>query len=190
MTRNEFLARFPNASEAVIRANCVDAKPTVAPSTISSVPAKARSVSVKRKSRVPLTRNMGTWSEAAYWQRIRSCLRRMSIYWKPARAALLASRVPFNGPRGQKWAFLCADCQKLFKRRSVHLDHVIPCGTLRSYVDLGNFLERLLPEDPKAYQVRCHKCHQKKTNTERHLRPKNHSHDAEAITDSAATTPR
>lgn len=169
MNRSEFLARFPNASEAVIRANCVDAKPTVAPSTLTSMHLKARSVPVKRKSRVSLTRNMGTWTEAQYWKRIRSCLRRMSIYWKPAHAALLASRVPFNGPRGQK-AFLCADCQKLFKRRSVHLDHIIPCGTLRSYADLGHFLERLLPEDPKAYQVRCHKCHQKKTNAERAAR--------------------
>lgn len=163
MTRSDFLARFPHATEAVIRANCPDAWSLPSP----AVPAKAPRVPVKRKSRVPLTRNMGTWSEDRYWQAIRSCLRRLSIYWKPKKAAELAARVPFHGPRGQKWAYLCADCRRLFPRRRVHVDHVIPAGALTSYEHVGPFLERLLAEDVHAYAVRCKACHQTKTNAER-----------------------
>jgi hypothetical protein len=175
MTRAQFLAKFPRATEQVIRLNCSDylkgggekhgtAKAAIAAALIPSDPASGP----KRKRKlVERTRNACTWTEAEFWTRIRSCLRRMSIYWRPAREALHAARVPFHGPRGQKWAFLCADCQKLFKRSSVQLDHVNPCGALKSYEDIGAFLERLLPEDPNAYRVRCTKCHQAKTNRER-----------------------
>lgn len=174
--RADFVTLYPRASEAVIRLNCTDWE-TPRPSTPAEKrlgPAKAKESPKKRVARVPRTRNAGTWTEAEMWGRIRSCLRRMSIYWRPARQALLAARIPFRGPRGQKWAFLCADCQKLFKRSQVELDHVIACGSLRCYADVGAFLERLLPEDANAYKVRCRSCHRIKTNADRetHLREK------------------
>ena len=167
MTRSEFLARFPHASEAAIRANChVEQQPkpnkTALLLLLPNKPAK------KPKRRlVPRTRNAGTWTEAEFWGRLRSCLRRMSIYWKPARIALHAARTPFHGPRGQKWAFLCADCNKLFKRSAVELDHDTPAGALTCYEHIGPFLARLLPEDTASYKVRCKKCHLAKTNAER-----------------------
>lgn len=169
MTRAEFLARFPNASEASIRANCTDfvRKAPTCPTPCSPRPVKAKQSPTKRVPRVARTRNAGTWTEAEFWSRLRSCLRRMSVYWKPARSALLSARTPFHGPRGQKWAFLCASCGKLHPRKRVHLDHTVPCGQLTDYAHVGPFLERLLPEDPTAYRVLCHACHQAKTNVER-----------------------
>ena len=123
-----------------------------------------------KKQRVPKTRNSGTWTESQYWGRIRSCLRRMSMFWKPAREALQSARVACAGPRGQKWAYVCSDCGKLFQRKLVHIDHIEPCGKLTDYAHIGDFLRRLLPEGKDAYAVRCLTCHQAKTNSEREER--------------------
>ena len=132
--------------------------------------AKAAKPAKQKKERVPKTRNSGTWTEAQYWGRIRSCLRRMSLFWKPAREALQAARVACAGPRGQKWAYVCADCGKVFQRKLVHIDHIEPCGKLTDYAHIGDFLRRLLPEGKDAYAVRCLTCHQAKTNAEREER--------------------
>jgi hypothetical protein len=165
--------RFPNASLGFLAANASDGLPAalcpprpaiVAVRVKGATPDKTKK---KRLSRVPRIRNAGTWTEAMYWQRIRSCLRRMSIYWKPARAALNAARFPCKGPNGQKWAYVCTDCKGVFKRKQVQIDHITPCGSLTDYAHIGDFLQRLLPEDGSAYAIRCVACHQKKTNAER-----------------------
>jgi hypothetical protein len=123
---------------------------------------------VKRKgTRVPRTRNGGTWTEAEYWGHLRSALRKLSRFWKPAQAALRAARVAYPGPRGAKWAFRCARCNQLFRRPHVAIDHLVPAGELTSFDHLPGFVLRLLPEDPRAFQVLCLRCHQDKTNAER-----------------------
>lgn len=106
-------------------------------------------------------------TEAQFWQAVRSGLRRTFRFWKPALAALKAARIAKQGPRGQKWAYLCADCRGLFLRKQVQIDHVTPCGSLRSFAEVGPFLERLCAESADAYAVRCRQCHQNKTNAER-----------------------
>ena len=128
--------------------------------------AKAQAPAKSKKQRVQKTRNSCTWTEAEYWQRIRSCLRKMSMFWKPAREALIAARIPCKGPRGQKWAYICSDCGKVYHRKQVHIDHIIPCGKLTSYECIGEFVRKLLPEDKAAFAVRCVTCHQTKTNSE------------------------
>lgn len=54
-----------------------------------------------------------------------------------------------------------------FIRKEVRLDHIEPVGSLKSSEDVAEWLKRLTPEDPKAFQVICESCHQKKTNLER-----------------------
>jgi hypothetical protein len=122
------------------------------------------------RQRVSKHRNGGIWSEARYWQAIRSGLRRTFRFWKPAVDALHAARVPMKGPRGQKWAYLCCDCRKLFKRRAVEIDHVTPCGVLTAFEHIPGFIQRLTPESPEAFKIRCLKCHQAKTAAEREAR--------------------
>jgi hypothetical protein len=177
MTRADFVARFPNASEACIRANVDEFPARVVPASIASAkqPANAKETKAKRKPskrpQVPRTRNAETITEAAYWAMLRSGLRRTFIWWKPAQKALLAARIPFNGPKGQRWAFVCSDCNKRHLRRNVHIDHVEPCGALTDYSHIGDFVRRLTPESPNAYRIRCHSCHQAKTNLERGIVP-------------------
>jgi 5-methylcytosine-specific restriction endonuclease McrA len=120
-----------------------------------------------KKSRVPKTRNGGKLTEAAFWGALRSGLRRQFRFWKPATDALNASRIPLAGPRGRKWAYICAKCGKPYKRDDVQIDHVVPVGQLLSYSDLPGFVQRMTPEDPSAYQILCSTCHQEKTNSER-----------------------
>lgn len=163
MKRAEFLIRFPRASEATIRANCSDAIVRTGPAPTPPAPKAIRSC----PGRVPRTRNLGTFTEAQYWQAVRSALRRAFRYWKPALAALKAAQVPFHGTRGQRWAYLCADCKKLFLRRQVQIDHVVAAGKLTDYTHIGDFLRRLTPERPEDFACRCLKCHQVKTNKEK-----------------------
>lgn len=112
-------------------------------------------------ARVPKTRNAGTWSSSRYWQQVRSGLRKAFQWWKPMQNALKAARVPVSGPRGQKWAFKCSDCGKMFLRKNIQIHHKIEVGSLKKPEDLAGFLERLTCEDQDGYVVVCKPCHQK-----------------------------
>lgn len=112
-------------------------------------------------SRVPKTRNAGTFTESRYWQQVRSGLRKAFQWWKPMQNALMAARVPVSGPRGQKWAFKCSDCGKMFLRKNIQIHHVVPCGELKKPEDIAGFLERLTCEEESGYFVLCKTCHKK-----------------------------
>lgn len=119
------------------------------------------------RKRVPRTHNNGTMTEAQFWGAVRSGLRRAFRFWKPALAALQAARVQARGPHGRKWLYLCAGCGKLFPRKQVQMDHVTPCGSLRSFEEVGPFLQRLCAPSPQDYQILCNACHDAKTARER-----------------------
>lgn len=122
--------------------------------------------------KAPKTRNAGTWTETQFWGGLRSHLRRLwRFQWIPAKQALERVKRPYKGPsRLQKWEYQCEECKAWFIRKSVQIDHVVPCGTLKSFSDVEPFITRMLPEDSNAYQILCKKCHQQKTNEERALR--------------------
>ena len=124
-----------------------------------------------RKAKVARTRNGGTITESAYWYLVRSALRRGFRFWKPALACLKASRVAYSGPRGRKWAYLCAGCQRLFVRTDVQIDHKVPVGSLKCLADLPGFLERLTPERTEDFACLCLDCHATKTAAEREAKP-------------------
>lgn len=125
----------------------------------------------KRKAVAWKTRNGNTWSEAEYFSKIRSVLRKAFMYWKPMIIARDTVRRPYSGNnKHRKWEYQCAECKNWFSQDQIHIDHIIPCGSLKSYDDIIPFLLRLTPEDPKAFQVLCKEHHQEKTNKERNER--------------------
>jgi 5-methylcytosine-specific restriction endonuclease McrA len=98
---------------------------------------------------------------------LRSQLRRISMKWRPRSEAKNAARRAYKGPnKRRKYEYQCAACQEWFAGKDVQVDHILPCGTLKSYDDLPDFVERLFC-DKEGFRVLCKECHQKVTNKNR-----------------------
>lgn len=115
-------------------------------------------------ARVEKTRGGGRYSEAGFWGFVRSTLRRASRRWGPIYDTLHAARRAYEGParKNQRWEYLCAQCRGWFPMKQVSVDHITPCGSLRSEGDLPGFVRRLFCE-PDGLQVLCNDCHAAKT---------------------------
>jgi hypothetical protein len=120
--------------------------------------------------RVERTRNLGTETESEHMGKIRSTLRHMSRFWKPALEALNKVKRPYYGPnKRQKYEFECEGCRETFMRKDVQINHIVPCGTLTKYEDVPLFLQRLFCENVEGYNVLCTSCHKGVTKTQREL---------------------
>lgn len=126
----------------------------------------------KKKRNVPRPRNLGTMTEAAYWQKVRQALRSAFRYYLPIKAAKEAARVKYTGPGRFKFAYLCAGCNLYYTEKEIQVDHITPAGSLKGPEDLAPFLERLTIEDPAQYQVLCKACHFVKSAAEKKSRAK------------------
>lgn len=127
----------------------------------SKAPAKPKRVLKERPY------GSGKLTESGYWSFIRSGLRAKWQRWWPRYEALKNARRKYAGPNTkQKWEFQCADCRDYFLQRQVQVDHVVPCGTLRSYADIAGFVQRLFVE-VAGLRVLCKPCHAVRTKEER-----------------------
>ena len=112
--------------------------------------------------RVPRTRADGTWTEAGFFNFLRSGLRRLSQRWPVTRKVELAARrTSQSSNKLLKWEFQCAHCGNWFPRKQVQVDHIIDCGSLRAMTDVAGFIERLFCERD-GLRVLCTKCHTKR----------------------------
>jgi ribosomal protein L44E len=111
-------------------------------------------------SRVPKPYAGGEWSHARFFQFLRSGLRQMSQRWPPAcRLVWLRQRRPSQSTnRKLKWEYSCSMCGKWQKKEGMAADHLIPCGSLKSWEDLPGFAERLFVEAP-LLRILCAECH-------------------------------
>ena len=116
-----------------------------------------------KTNRVERTRAGGEWTEAAFWGFIRSGLRKLSMRWPPlVRLALDAvRRTNQSDNKRLKWEFQCERCEGWFARKEVEVDHIEPCGSLKSFADLSVFADRLFCES-NGLRVLCSKCHLKR----------------------------
>ena len=107
------------------------------------------------------------WTRARFFAFIRSALRLASRKWPPRIDAKLAARrkIQANGRKSrQKFEYQCSACQKWFKETDTEVDHIVPCGKLASYEDIGPFCQRLFCE-ADGLRVICKKCHIEHTNS-------------------------
>ena len=112
--------------------------------------------------RVERTRAGGQWTEARYFGFIRSALRSAFQKWPcKHQAKKNAMCITDEGSR-----YRCNTCDELFRSSDVQVDHITPCGSLRTFDDLPGFVERMFCE-ADGFQVLCKECHQLKTNEER-----------------------
>ncbi len=129
---------------------------------------KMRTIQVGRKpktQRVHRTRAGGEWTEAAFWGFMRGILREGVRKWPPVvRLALdKVRRKNQSTNKRLKWEFQCYECGHWFPRKEVEVDHIVPCGSLRSWDEFRTFSERLFCETD-GLAIRCKTCHQEKTN--------------------------
>lgn len=106
------------------------------------------------------------WSNSQFWGFIRSGLRaKWSRY--PVKFEVLneSKRKALENPRA-KWEYQCDVCKKWHIQKNVEVDHIIPCGTLRSYEDLPQFVERLFCGKEHLRTV-CKPCHKAITKEEK-----------------------
>ena len=106
----------------------------------------------------PRTRAGGTWTEAKFWAFIRSGLRQLSRRWPPLYEAAKKARRPVKDKGRQKWEYQCAICGEWFAQKETQVDHIEPCGSLKSLDDLPGFVGRLLCE-ADGFRVLCRRCH-------------------------------
>ena len=114
-----------------------------------------------KTNRAPRTRAGGEWTEAAFLAFLRSGFRQMSRRWPPlVRHAPQRARRKYTGPnKRQKWEYQCSACEQWHKGTEIHVDHIVPCGSLRSIEDVSQFVDRLFCE-PEGLRVLCTRCHE------------------------------
>lgn len=118
---------------------------------------------IVRKSKVPKTRNSGTMTESQFWGMIRSTLRAKSRWWKPILECKQKARRKYTGEnKRQKWEYLCNSCGLYFPEKEISIDHIKPVGTLKSALDLPEFVENLFCT-VENLQCLCDYCHTFKT---------------------------
>jgi len=119
---------------------------------------------IPKTTRVARTRADGRWTEAGYFGFLRSGFRMMSMRWPPLSSVLTRVRRKYTGDnKRQKWEYQCEDCWDWFSKKEIHVDHIIPCGQLKSEDDIQRFVVRLFCEG-SGLQVLCSTCHRNKHN--------------------------
>lgn len=113
----------------------------------------------------------GVWTQAKYFQFIRSALRQAFQRYPAKQQAKMQNRrnKPPRKKGKHKYEYQCAACEQWFMDKEVQVDHITPAGSLKDYKDLPGFTKRLFCE-PEDLQILCIPCHQQKTNRERKRR--------------------
>jgi hypothetical protein len=107
------------------------------------------------------------WTTARYFSFIRSGLRRMFTKYPVKYQVKNEASRPYKGTdRRRKKEYQCNVCKGWFADKEVAVDHIKPCGSLKSYEDLPEFVSTLFCEADNL-QVICNACHSQKTQEER-----------------------
>jgi|GEM_PF-2782545 len=119
--------------------------------------------------RVERTRNLGTWTEAMYFGRIRSVLRTIWMReWEPRKQAIENAKRPYKGSdKRRKWEYQCGVTKEWFRLNEVEVHHLEEAGSLNNEDDLVSFIRRLLCEDVNKLMVISKAEHKKITNNEK-----------------------
>jgi 5-methylcytosine-specific restriction endonuclease McrA len=107
------------------------------------------------------------WTDSRYMSFIRSTLRRSFTKFPTKHKVKNEASRPYKGSdKRRKKEYQCAVCSGWFADKEVAVDHIVPCGSLKTYEDLPKFVATLFCEKENL-QIICNTCHQIKTNEER-----------------------
>lgn len=111
-----------------------------------------------KKQLVVRTRNAWTWTEAEFWSKIRSSLRKLSMFWKPITNYKKSKQKPYKWPKkNQKYVYECERCKGIYASAEVEINHIVPAWSLKSSDDLKWFVDRLFTET--WFECLCKNCH-------------------------------
>lgn len=111
------------------------------------------------KMRTPPYKELPDWSEAKFFGFIRSGLRAKFSRWPPKYEVLTLASRPYKGEnKRQKKEYQCSECNLWWVKTSVEVDHIVPCGSLRTFDDLPSFVARMFVGVDKL-RVVCKDCH-------------------------------
>ena len=112
------------------------------------------------------------WTTSRYFSFIRSNLRRAWSKYPIKFAVKLAARRDNQSENKRlKYEYQCSECKGWFPDKEVEVDHVVPCGSLKSYEDLPGFVSRLFCSKDNL-RVVCKPCHKVFTQEERERKKK------------------
>lgn len=101
------------------------------------------------------------WTEARFWAFIRSALRKAHTRWPPACELMKEGRRAVVGKR-HKWEHQCSMCEQWVPQKDIEKDHIVPCGSCRTFEEVAQFADRLFsPKD--GYRKLCKSCHNEVT---------------------------
>lgn len=118
----------------------------------------------------PRPKGGGRYTESQFFSFIRSGLRSKFHRWPPKWDTLEKAKIKSRAKR-YKWKYKCEICKKYYPKKEVQVDHIIPCGSLKSFDELPQFVERLFCEENEL-RVLCKPCHTKVTKEERDAKNK------------------
>jgi len=106
------------------------------------------------------------WTTSRFFSYLRSTMRRAFTRWPPKYECIDRSKRRIPKPTGrQRFEYQCSECKKYHARTQVEVDHIVPCGSLKSFEDLGGFAERMFVSANKL-RVVCKPCHKRITKGE------------------------
>ena len=113
------------------------------------------------------------WTEARFWSFVRAALRKAYTRWPPKFEVLRSARrnKPPNKAGRHRYEYKCAKCKKWFQQKNVEVDHITPCGSLKSWDDVGTFARRLFV-GAEGLRLLCKPCHVRITKEERDAKKK------------------
>ena len=99
------------------------------------------------------------WTKARYFSFIRSALRSATMKY-PAKQKYLESkcRKAPVGSRAKK-VVNCEECNREMAKSHAHVDHIIPCGSLKDFSDVERFVKTLFC-GVENFEVLCKECNE------------------------------
>lgn len=99
------------------------------------------------------------WTKARYFSFIRSALRSATIRY-PAKQKYLES-ASYKAPPGGRAKKLvdCEQCSISMAKSRAHIDHIIPCGSLRGFDDVERFITTMFC-GVDNFRVLCKPCNE------------------------------
>lgn len=119
--------------------------------------------------KTPPSKAYPAWTEARLRAFITSGIRSVQRRWPPMQLAKNEGRIKKEVNGKMLFFYQCACCEKWFRDKDIQMDHKVPCGSWKTFDELGAWVERLFCHKD-GWQRLCKPCHQIKTNQEREAR--------------------